>query len=100
MLHIKDSSWPRLPPQVRPLNRTSSAARPWGVSPSRPEASRSTKPRTGIAVAVAPVTPACAHSSAREAEEQDRFLHGELGGDRRGTLLSVAQLGHLRSLMG
>jgi hypothetical protein len=36
--------------------------RPWGVSTSRAAAPRLTRPRTTIAVTVAPVTPASAHS--------------------------------------
>jgi len=39
----------------------SSTARPSGVSTTR-AASRSIRPRTNIAISVAPVTPACAHS--------------------------------------
>jgi hypothetical protein len=39
----------------------SSTARPSGVSTSR-AASRSIRPRTNIAISVAPVTPACSHS--------------------------------------
>jgi hypothetical protein len=56
--YLEDSPLVRVQLPIKTLN----TSRPCGVICWRPRASRSTKPRTSIMVAVAPVTPACAHS--------------------------------------
>jgi hypothetical protein len=77
-----------------------STARPSDVSTSRAALSRSTKPRTTIAVTVVPVTPGLRpFGAAGEAEEQDALRGGEIGSDDvRGVLIiDLAKAGRDRS---